>query len=37
MAELGYSAMKRSPQQHQFAFGQSSLPSAEDGILDGNE
>lgn len=46
MAELGYSAMKRSPQQHQFAFGQSSLPSTEDevidgdnadGILDGNE
>lgn len=46
MAELGFSAMKRSPQLYKFAFGQSSLPSTEDevidgdnadGILDGNE
>lgn len=33
----GYSATKRSPTKHMFAFGQSSLPSSEDDVIDGDE
>lgn len=34
---LGYSATKRSPEKHQFAFGFSSLPSEDDDVIEGND
>lgn len=34
---LGYSATKREPKKHMFAFGLSSLPDAEDPVVDGDD
>lgn len=33
---LGYTAVKRSPTKHEFAFGFSDLPSANDVVIDGD-
>lgn len=34
---MGYSATKRSPKEHLFAFGLSSLPDENDIVVDGDD
>ncbi|ADD81015.1 gp017 [Rhodococcus phage ReqiPoco6] len=36
MSDLGYSAIKRSPEKHLFAFALSSLPNPDDVVIDGD-
>lgn len=37
MADLSYTATKRSPEVYQFAFMVSSLPDPDDTVVDGND
>lgn len=36
MSDLSYSAVKRSPEKHLFAFALSSLPNPDDAVVDGD-